>query len=112
MKNEEAVEVISVEGQEVRITNPEKPYFSKETRLSKLDLVNYYLAIAPGALLGIADRPIVLKRFVNGAEGEASTRSARLRIAHPGSEPSRCSFHPGARRKRLWWIMLRGWPGL
>jgi len=71
MKNEEAVEVISVEGQEVRITNPEKPYFTKETKLSKLDLVNYYLAIAPGALLGIADRPIVLKRFVNGAEGEA-----------------------------------------
>jgi bifunctional non-homologous end joining protein LigD len=71
MKKEEAVELISVEGHEVRITNPEKPYFSKETKLSKLDLVNYYLAVAPGALLGIVDRPIVLKRFVNGAEGEA-----------------------------------------
>src|SRR3954452_19751376 len=88
MKSEEAVEVISVEGQEVRITNPEKPYFTKETKLSKLDLVNYYLAVAPGALLGIADRPIVLKRFVNGAEGEAfyqkrapSNRPAWLRTA-------------------------------
>ena len=71
MSKEEAVALISVEGHEVRITNPEKPYFSKETKLSKLDLVNYYLAVAPGALLGIVDRPIVLKRFVNGADGEA-----------------------------------------
>jgi len=29
------------------------------------------LAVAPGALGGIRDRPVVLKRFVNGAEGEA-----------------------------------------
>jgi bifunctional non-homologous end joining protein LigD len=70
VKNETA-EVLSIEGREVRVTHPEKPYFSKETRLSKLDLVRYYLSVAPGALGGIRDRPIVLKRFVNGAEGEA-----------------------------------------
>jgi DNA ligase D-like protein (predicted polymerase) len=68
---EEAVEVLSIEGREVRVTHPEKLYFSKETRVTKLDLVRYYLAVAPGALAGIHDRPIVLKRFVNGAEGEA-----------------------------------------
>jgi len=56
---------------EVRITHPDKPYFTREARLSKLDLVRYYLAVAEGALLGIRDRPIVLKRFVDGAEGEA-----------------------------------------
>ena len=33
--------------------------------------MRYYLTVAPGALAGIRDRPIVLKRFVNGAEGEA-----------------------------------------
>ena len=33
--------------------------------------MQYYLSVAPGALAGIRDRPIVLKRFVNGAEGEA-----------------------------------------
>jgi bifunctional non-homologous end joining protein LigD len=65
------VEVLSVEGHEVRITHPDKLYFTKQTKLSKLDLVRYYLAIAPGALVGIRDRPIVLKRFVHGAEGEA-----------------------------------------
>ncbi len=42
-----------------------------QTKLSKLDLVRYYLSIAPGALAGIRDRPIVLKRFVDGAEGQA-----------------------------------------
>jgi bifunctional non-homologous end joining protein LigD len=69
--NEEAAELLSIEGREVRITHPGKLYFSKETKLSKLDLVRYYFSVAEGALAGIRDRPIVLKRFVNGAEGEA-----------------------------------------
>jgi bifunctional non-homologous end joining protein LigD len=68
---EPASQVLSVEGREVRITNPEKPYFSSQVRISKLDLVRYYLSVAPGAVAGIQDRPIVLKRFVNGAEAEA-----------------------------------------
>jgi bifunctional non-homologous end joining protein LigD len=65
------VEVLSIDGREVRVTHPQKPYFTKQTKLTKLDLVRYYLSVAPGALAGIRDRPIVLKRFVNGAEGEA-----------------------------------------
>jgi len=64
-------EVLSIEGREVRVTNPDKLYFSLETKLTKLDLVRYYLSVAPGALAGIRDRPIVLKRFVDGAEGQA-----------------------------------------
>ena len=71
MKKEEDVELLSINGHEVRVTHPAKLYFSKQTQLSKLDLVHYYLSIAPGALAGIRDRPIVLKRFVNGAEAEA-----------------------------------------
>src|SRR5689334_21362976 len=62
---------LSIEGREVRITHPDKPYFSKQIKLSKLSLVHYYLSVAPGALAGIHDRPLVLKRFVDGAEGEA-----------------------------------------
>jgi bifunctional non-homologous end joining protein LigD len=68
---QEQAEVLSIDGREVRITHPEKPYFSLDTKLSKLELVRYYLSIAHGALAGIRDRPIVLKRFVNGAEGQA-----------------------------------------
>jgi len=67
----ENFEALTIDGREVRITHPDKPYFTLETRLTKLELVRYYLSIAPGALAGIRDRPIVLKRFVNGAEGEA-----------------------------------------
>lgn len=69
MKNE--AEILNVDGHEVRVTHPDKLYFSKETKLTKLELVRYYLSLAPGALAGIADRPLVLKRFVNGAEAEA-----------------------------------------
>jgi bifunctional non-homologous end joining protein LigD len=70
-KNREEAEVLSIEGRQVRVTHPDKLYFSRQTKLSKLDLVRYYLSVAPGALSGIRDRPIVLKRFVNGAEGDA-----------------------------------------
>jgi bifunctional non-homologous end joining protein LigD len=61
---------LAIDGREVHITHPDKLYFS-QAHISKLDLVRYYLSVAPGALAGIGDRPIVLKRFVNGAEGEA-----------------------------------------
>ncbi len=71
MKKDDTVEVLTIDGREVPVTHPDKPYFSKQTKLSKLDLVRYYLSIAPGALAGIRDRPLVLKRFVNGAEAEA-----------------------------------------
>ena len=70
MAKAEAAEILSIEGQDVRITNPDKPYFSRDVKLSKLELVQYYLAVAPGALAGIRDRPLVLKRYVNGAERE------------------------------------------
>jgi bifunctional non-homologous end joining protein LigD len=70
MKNDTA-QVLSIEGRGVRVTHPDKLYFSRQTKLSKLDLVRYYLSLAPGALTGIRDRPLVLKRFVDGAEGEA-----------------------------------------
>jgi DNA ligase D-like protein (predicted polymerase) len=68
--DKDAGEVLTVAGREVRVTHPDKLYFSREVTLTKLDLVRYYLAVAPGALAGIRDRPIVLKRFVDGAEGQ------------------------------------------
>ncbi len=71
MSKEEPAELLEIEGREVHITHPSKLYFSREVRLTKLDLVRYYLSVADGALAGIRDRPLVLKRFVDGAEGEA-----------------------------------------
>lgn len=67
---QDEAEILSVDGREVRVSHPGKLYFSRQARLTKLEIVRYYLAVAPGALAGIQDRPIVLKRFVNGAEAE------------------------------------------
>ena len=63
-------EVIEVAGRAVTISNPDKVYFAR-TGHTKMDLVRYYLAVAEGALRGVSGRPMVLKRFVHGAEGEA-----------------------------------------
>ena len=71
MGKDDSAEILLIDGHEVRVTHPGKPYFSKQTQLSKLDIVRYYLSVAPGALTGIRERPIVLKRFVDGAEGQA-----------------------------------------
>jgi DNA ligase D-like protein (predicted polymerase) len=62
-------ELIEVAGREVAVTNPDKIFFPR-TRHTKLDLVRYYLAVAEGALRGVAGRPMALKRYVNGAKGE------------------------------------------
>src|SRR5213594_2490167 len=63
-------EIIQVAGREVKISNPDKLFFPKSGH-TKLDLVRYYMAVAEGALRGVYGRPMALKRFVNGAEGEA-----------------------------------------
>jgi bifunctional non-homologous end joining protein LigD len=62
-------QVLEVAGREVTVTNPGKVFFPR-TGHTKLDLVRYYLAVADGALGGVAGRPMALKRYVNGAEGE------------------------------------------
>jgi bifunctional non-homologous end joining protein LigD len=61
--------VLEVAGREVAITNPDKVFFPQAGH-TKLDLAKYYAAVAEGALRGISARPIVLKRYVNGAESE------------------------------------------
>src|SRR4029077_4310618 len=61
--------ILDIEGRKVIITNPDK-VFSPRTGHTKLDLVNYYLAVADGAVRGVDGRPMAMKRFVNGAEGQ------------------------------------------
>src|ERR1700734_3884209 len=70
MAKTDDAELLEVGGRQVRISSHSKPYFTRGVQLRKIDLVHYFLAVAPGALRGIMDRPIVLKRFVNGAEAE------------------------------------------
>ena len=65
---------LAVAGHPVTITHPDKPLFpATDTRpaITKMDLVDYYLSVAEGALRGVAGRPMILKRFVKGIGVEA-----------------------------------------
>jgi DNA ligase D-like protein (predicted polymerase) len=53
-------------GRAVKVTNPDKVFFAQRG-YTKLDVVNYYIAVGEAALRGVWNRPTVLKRFVNGA---------------------------------------------
>jgi DNA ligase D-like protein (predicted polymerase) len=61
---------LEVDGQQVPITNPDKVVFP-DIGLTKMDLMRYYLRVADSALRGVADRPMILKRFVKGITEEA-----------------------------------------
>lgn len=52
------------------ITNPDKVVFP-EIGVTKSDLMHYYISVADGALRGVQDRPMILKRFVKGITEEA-----------------------------------------
>jgi bifunctional non-homologous end joining protein LigD len=67
MSKKEAV--LELGGREVTVTNPDKVFFPQLGK-TKLDLIRYYVSVADGALRGIADRPMNLKRFPSGAGGE------------------------------------------
>jgi DNA primase len=56
---------LEVAGREVRLSNPAKVYFPKPG-WTKLDVVEYYLAVADAALVHVRERPGTMKRFVNG----------------------------------------------
>src|SRR5881394_1237686 len=60
----------SIDGIDVTISNPDKVLFPK-ARYTKLDLVDYYLAVADGALRGAGGRPNMLVRFPNGVGAES-----------------------------------------
>src|SRR5438105_7384900 len=72
---------LEIEGREIVVTNPDKVFFPR-TGHTKLDLVNYYLSVADGAVPGVDGRPMAIKRFVNGAE-----RTPLFRRRAPESRP-------------------------
>jgi len=65
---------LDVGGRQVSVTHPDKvvfPGYDGRAGVTKLDLVEYYLSVADGALRGVAGRPMILKRFVKGITEEA-----------------------------------------
>jgi DNA ligase D-like protein (predicted polymerase) len=92
--------VLDVAGREVAITNPDKVFFPRAGH-TKLDLAKYYVAVADGALRGIAGRPIVLKRYVDGADGEPFFQK-RAPAQHPDwIETVELSFPSGRTAREL-----------
>jgi bifunctional non-homologous end joining protein LigD len=86
--------VLTLDGREVAVTNPNKLYFP-EAGIRKIDLVNYYVAVAEGALRGIAGRPIVLKRYVDGIAGEGFFQKRAPDPRPPWIETVRLRFPSG-----------------
>ncbi len=68
-------------GLEVRVSNPGKAYFPA-AGVTKLELAEYYLEFAEHVLLGLRERPTVLKRWVEGVEGDFFYQK-RLPAQHP-----------------------------
>ncbi|HLF71906.1 MAG TPA: DNA polymerase domain-containing protein, partial [Dehalococcoidia bacterium] len=85
---------IEVDGREVVVTNPDKVYFP-QAGYTKLDLVRYYLSVMEGALRGVYRRPMVLKRFVDGAEGEPFFQKRAPANLPDGVTTSRVHFPSG-----------------
>ena len=60
---------LEVDGRTVRLTNPDRVYFSARGE-TKLDLARYYLAVGPGIVNALRDRPCMMHRFPTGVDGE------------------------------------------
>ncbi|HEY8728917.1 MAG TPA: non-homologous end-joining DNA ligase [Acidothermaceae bacterium] len=91
---------LEIEERTVRVSNPDKVYFSTHGQ-TKLDLVNYYLAVGPGIVRALFERPCMLQRFPDGAEGEAIYQK-RVPEHHPEwVETARVTFPSGRHADEL-----------
>ncbi|MDQ1540288.1 MAG: hypothetical protein QOH29_1014, partial [Actinomycetota bacterium] len=91
---------LDVDGRTVRVSNPDKVYFSLRGE-TKLDLVNYYLSVGPGIVRALFERPCMMQRFPDGVEGEAIYQK-RAPTNHPEwVETARVSFPSGRHADEL-----------
>src|SRR6187551_1449294 len=72
---------IEVDNRVVRVSNPDRVYFP-ESGATKLDLVEYYLAVGPGIVNALRERPCMLHRFPKGL-AEAKVHQKRLPAGAP-----------------------------
>jgi DNA ligase D-like protein (predicted polymerase) len=85
---------LELAGHEVTISNPSKLYF-RDAGITKLELVQYYLSVADGAILGVRDRPMALKRFVDGADGDPFFQKRAPKSVPPYVRTVELSFPSG-----------------
>lgn len=90
--------MIAAAGREVRLSNPDKVYFP-HAGVTKRDLVDYYLAVADAALDRLRDRPGVLKRYVDGIDGDPFFQKRVPKAIPDWLETAEVTF-PGGRTAR------------
>ncbi len=93
---------VELEGKKLSLTHLNKMYF-KRPNLRKRDVLLYYLRIAPQILPFLKDRPMVLKRYPNGIEGEFFFQWKRRSPALNGSRQSTYSRKNEAAKYRICW---------
>jgi DNA ligase D len=91
---------LSVDGRTVRISNPDRVYFSVRGE-TKLDLARYYLSVGDGIVRALADRPCMLHRFPEGVDGEKVHQKRLPRGAPPWVESVRVDFPSGRHADEL-----------
>src|SRR4051812_26807341 len=60
---------LKIGNRRVAISNPDKVFYNAG-KFTKLDVINYYLRVAPFLLPHFRGRPVTLKRYPNGVHGE------------------------------------------
>jgi bifunctional non-homologous end joining protein LigD len=93
-------EIIDVSGQEVRVSNPGKLYFP-EAKITKLDLVRYYVEVEQAVVRGLRDRPTVMKRWVDGVAGEPFFQKRVPDTAPEWLETATVTFPSGRHAREL-----------
>jgi DNA ligase D len=93
-------QVLEIEGHEVRVTNPDKLIFPQGGH-TKLDLVNYYLAVGPGIVRALYERPCTLQRFPEGVTGEAIYQKRAPTSRPDWVQTARVSFPSGRHADEL-----------
>jgi DNA primase len=82
---------VQVDGRTVRISNPDRVYFPA-TGVTKLDLVDYYLAVGQGIVNAVRERPCMMHRFPTGVSGEKVHQKRVPAGAPPWLETVRVHF--------------------
>lgn len=86
---------IEVDDRVVRVSNPDRVYFP-ESGATKLDLVEYYLAVGPGIVNALYERPCMLHRFPKGLAGHKVHQKRLPAGRRRGSRPCSCTSRAGA----------------
>jgi DNA ligase D len=99
MSSDSAVD-LEVDGRTVRISNPDRVYFSARGE-TKLDLARYYMSVGDGIVRALAERPCMLHRFPRGVDGEKVHQKRLPRGAPPWVETVRVDFPSGRHADEL-----------